>query len=84
MTEAFEKTSNKNEKGIYEQKKKEIIAMMDTLTQMCLEEHGSLVIRTKVETLVTIMVHQKDLTQDLKCKDVNDFDWQKQTRIYWR
>lgn len=32
MTEAFEKTSNKNEKGIYEQKKKEIVNMMDLLT----------------------------------------------------
>jgi dynein heavy chain len=75
MTEAFEKASNKNEKGIYDQKKKEINAMMDVLTQMCLEEHKSTIDRTKIETLVTIMVHQKELTAELKCKDVNDFDW---------
>jgi dynein heavy chain len=24
------------------------------------------------------------LTLELKCKDVNDFDWQKQTRVYWK
>lgn len=57
MTEAFEKASNKNEKGIYDQKKKEVNAMMDILTGMCLEEHKSIIDRTKVETLVTIMVH---------------------------
>lgn len=62
MTEAFEKTSNKNEKGIIDQKKKEIYEMMSILTQMCLEEHTSVVTKTKIETLVTIMVHQKDLT----------------------
>jgi dynein heavy chain len=57
---------------------------MDLLTAMCLEDHGSSVERQKVETMVTIHVHQKDLACELKCKDVNDFDWQKQTRIYWR
>ncbi len=30
------------------------------------------------------MVHQKELTAELKCKDVNEFDWQKQTRVYWK
>jgi hypothetical protein len=31
--------------------------MMTILTQMCLEEHTSVVTKTKIETLVTIMVH---------------------------
>lgn len=44
---------------------------------MCLEEITSIIIRTKIETLITIMVHQKDLTFELKCKDVNEFDWLK-------
>jgi hypothetical protein len=57
MTEAFEKASNKNEKGIYDLKKKEINGMMEILTSMCLEEHKSNIDRVKVETLVTIMVH---------------------------
>lgn len=38
-------------------KKKEIIAIMDTLTGMCLEEYNNPLDRVKVETLVTIHVH---------------------------
>ncbi len=52
----------KNEKNAMEQKRKEVSDMMATLTAMCLEEYSSSVERTKVETLVTIMVHQKDIT----------------------
>lgn len=66
-----------------EAKRKEVSEMMSTLTAMCLEEFTSSVERLKIETLVTIMVHQKDITLELKSKDVNDFEWQKQTRIVW-
>ena len=83
MTEALEKTG-KNEKATMEQKRKDIQVMLETLTQMCLETITSNIERTKIETLVTIHVHQRDLTNDLKVKDVNDFDWQKQTRLYWK
>lgn len=51
--------------------------MMNILTGMCLEEITSAVDRTKIETLVTIMVHQKDITMELKCNNINDFEWQK-------
>lgn len=44
---------------------------------MCLEDIKSKLDRTKVETMVTIQVHQRDLAYEIKCKDVNDFDWQK-------
>lgn len=74
MTEALLKTG-KNEKSAMEARKKEIALMMTKLTNMCLEELSGPIERTKIETLVTIMVHQKDLTFELKCKDVNDFDW---------
>ncbi|CAK0793590.1 unnamed protein product [Prorocentrum cordatum] len=47
--------------------------------------------RTKFETLVTIHVHQKDLFQEVwkkvreqKVKDEHDFEWLKQTRLYWK
>jgi dynein heavy chain len=83
ITEALEKTG-KNERSAMEQKKKEISAIMDLLTSMCLEPITSLIEKTKIETLVTIHVHQKDLTYEMKCKDINDFDWQRQTRLYWR
>jgi len=82
VQEGLERLS-KNEKNAMEAKRKEVSEMMATLTAMCLEEYSSVVERTKVETLVTIMVHQKDITQELKCKDVNDFEWQKQTRMQW-
>ena len=58
-----------------EQKRSEIRDMMNTLSLMCLEPIVSSLDRTKVETLVTIHVHQRDIAQDLKCKDVNDFEW---------
>jgi dynein heavy chain len=49
--------------------------MMLVLSGMCLENIPSTLDRTKVETLVTIHVHQRDIAQELKCKDVNDFEW---------
>jgi len=57
---------------------------MEVLTAMCLEDLGTTLNRTKIETLVTIQVHQRDITMELKSKDENDFEWQKQTRISWK
>lgn len=56
MTEALLRTG-KVEKSVMEQKKKDIAEMMKKLTNMCLEEMTSPIERTKIETLVTIMVH---------------------------
>jgi dynein heavy chain len=57
---------------------------------MCLEDMDKLK-RTKVETLETIHVHQRDLFNKIledakqhKIRDANDFDWTKNTRIYWK
>jgi len=73
-----------------EKKKKDINSIMNELTQMCLEEMNKLK-RTKVETLVTIHVHQRDLffkihedAKQHKIKDGNDFEWTKNTRCAWR
>jgi len=38
-------------------RKKEIIAIMDLLTSMCLDNYSNPLDRVKVETLVTIHVH---------------------------
>jgi dynein heavy chain len=65
-------------------KRNEIKEHMSILSGMCLEDLKGSVERTKVETLVTIQVHQKDIAMELKCKDINDFEWQKQTRIAWK
>eukprot|EP00899_Mesostigma_viride_P009315 jgi/Mesvir1/18385/Mv14266-RA.2 len=42
--------------------------------------------RIKVETLVTVQVHQRDVFHSLllsKTRSQYEFDWQKQTRVYW-
>ena len=46
--------------------------------------------RTKIETLITIQVHQRDVLDGLvkrfkekKLRDAYDFEWQKQLRCYW-
>jgi dynein heavy chain len=59
---------------------------------MCLEDMGANKLkRTKVETIVTIHVHQRDLYGEMqdavkayRVKDANDFDWTKNTRCAWR
>lgn len=49
--------------------------MKTILSNMCLEPYVNDVERVKIETLVTIQVHNDEITKDLKCKDINDFDW---------
>jgi len=85
MNDGLER-ANKGDRGAMEAKKKETLEMMSTLSAMCLEDIKTSVDRTKIETLVTIMVHQKDVTVDnlIKLKDINDFEWQKQTRLLWK
>ena len=61
------------------------------MSSWCLQDLGSAVNRRKIETLVTIHVHQRDVTNELaalarnkKLGDANDFEWLKQARFYWR
>lgn len=58
---------------------------------MCLDDKLTKLQRTKVETLVTIQVYQRDRFDDViswvkgdKIKDEHDFDWLKNTRCYWK
>jgi dynein heavy chain len=64
--------------------------MKDELVDFCLEDLDNLK-RCKIETLVTIHVHQVDvfkiLAEDARAnriKDENDFDWCKNTRVAYR
>mmetsp|Transcript_22862 Transcript_22862/g.57026 ORF Transcript_22862/g.57026 Transcript_22862/m.57026 type:complete len:4419 (+) Transcript_22862:2-13258(+) len=43
--------------------------------------------RRKLETMITVDVHQRDVWEDIvkrKVRDTEDFEWQKQARFYWR
>jgi dynein heavy chain len=81
----------KSDKKIMAEMHKKFVQMLSDLVGVCLTDLGSKMNRTKFETLVTIHVHQKDLFQEVwkkakehKVKDENDFEWLKQTRMYWR
>jgi dynein heavy chain len=67
------------------------LQVLSEMSSWCLQDLGTTVNRKKIETLVTIHVHQRDIAQELaqlvrtkKVKDANDFDWLKQARFYWR
>jgi dynein heavy chain len=84
-------TRMKIDKQIMSQTHKKFVGMLTDLVDICLGTLPSKMIRTKYETLVTIHVHQKDVFQEVwqkqkqgKVKDDQDFEWLKQTRMYWK
>jgi dynein heavy chain len=92
LQEALSKGKKVDKQSDLDKKKKDNDNIMKELTAMCLDESiKSKLIRTKVETLVTIQVYQRDkfdeiimLVKNDKIKDENDFDWLKNTRCYWK
>ncbi|GMH97336.1 hypothetical protein TrST_g8180 [Triparma strigata] len=81
----------KTSKGIMSETNKQQTSILTELSSWCLQDLGSKMNRTKIETLVTIHVHQKDVFSDMtklykerKIQDANDFEWLKQARFYWR
>jgi dynein heavy chain len=88
VTDCLERTRDRGQE--FEKKRKEVAAIMAELTTLCKSALPNKLIRTKIETLVTIHVYQKDCfaeIQDLarahKIKDLNDFEWLRNTRVYW-
>ncbi|ETN06717.1 hypothetical protein PPTG_12758 [Phytophthora nicotianae INRA-310] len=78
-------------KGIMAQTAKKHGTMLSELSSWCLTDLGTKLTRTKVETLITIQVHQRDcflelcrLYKEKKLSDASDFEWLKQARFYWR
>lgn len=64
--------------------------MMTELGKMCLDDLNKLK-RMKIETLVTIHVHQVEIfdfihaeAKQHRIKDTYDFEWAKNTRVKWR
>jgi len=89
--EALVRMSRDKDKAIMGQTHKKFTQMLSDLVAICLTDLKTKMNRTKFETLVTIHVHQKDLFQEVwkkakdhKVKDENDFEWLKQTRMYWK
>ncbi len=65
---------------------KEVERVLNDLTNMTIRNLSPLD-RTKIETLIVIQVHQRDVFKELvnlKVKDPTDFEWQKQARFYWQ
>ena len=66
--------------------------MLQELSSWCLNDLKTKMNRRKIETLVTIHVHQRDVFEDLARLhrsrkgglDAGDFEWLKQARFYWR
>ena len=64
--------------------------VLRTLSGWCLTDLGSKMNRTKVESMVTIHVHSRDVIDDIyklyrnkKISGLDDFEWLKQARFYW-
>ncbi len=67
------------------------VKILQEMSSWCLQDLGTKTNRTKVESLVTIHVHQRDVINDLvtlyrqkRISDANDFEWLKQARFYWQ
>lgn len=81
----------KNNKAVMIDNSRVQLAVLQELSAWCLEDLGSRMNRIKIETLVTVQVHQRDVFADLlrlykerKLTDANDFEWLKQTRFSWQ
>jgi len=79
------------QKNVMKENSQKQLQVLSEMSSWCLQDLGTKVNRKKIETLVTIHVHQRDIAQELaqlvrakKVKDANDFDWLKQARFYWR
>lgn len=81
----------KVKKSIMKETNEKQLAVLQEMSSWCLQDLGSKANRRKIETLVTIHVHQRDVMADLmvlyrtkRINDANDFEWLKQARFYWR
>lgn len=89
--DALTRMARDKDKTVMSAANKKFTQMLTDLVAICLTNLPSKMERTKFETLVTVHVHQKDLLLEVsrkvkegKVKDENDFEWLKQTRLYWK
>ena len=83
----------KVKKNIMHETTKKCLAVLTEICSWCLQDLGSRMNRQKIETLVTIHVHQRDVWGDIAAlykqkkmtsNPLQDFEWLKQSRFYWR
>jgi dynein heavy chain len=80
----------KAKKTIMKDTLKKCADVLRIISSWCLQDLGSKMNRTKIETMVTIQVHQRDCTADInslfknrKITSSDDFEWLKQARFRW-
>ena len=81
------KSSRKDARKIMREAASKATEVVSMQSGWCLEDLGTKMNRIKVETLITIQVHQKDVLDELidaKVYRPDDFDWLKQARFYWQ
>ena len=77
----------KTEKGALPTMVKRQMGIMTELISMTTDESLTKTARKKLETMITVQVHQKDTSGELVTKKIratDDFEWQRQCRFYWR
>ena len=77
----------KAEKGAMSQVYKAQNALLDEMIVMTTRDDLNKIVRRNLETQITVHVHQVEVAQEMvkaKIKALDDFDWQKQCRFYWR
>ncbi|KAG9395874.1 Dynein heavy chain and region D6 of dynein motor [Carpediemonas membranifera] len=78
--------NSKSDKNAMTNASKQNATLLGELVRMTMNEMSKRA-RTGLETLITIQVHQKDITDDLlkrRIRSPADFEWLKQTRFYYR
>merc|ERR1719409_338340 len=75
----------KEQQGTVKEANTKQLHVLQELSSWCLKDLGSKPNRKKIETLVTIHVHQRDIAVEMlqlykskKISDALDFEWQKQ------
>ena len=89
VNECLERTKDRPQ--MFKAKGQEVNGIMNDLSAMCRDNLPNKLVRTKVETLVTIQVYQKELFKRVhddvvasRIRDIGDFDWTKNPRFAWK
>lgn len=82
--DALEKAkTEKSSMQVARKKFEQLLSTLIDITTIDLDKR----MRTNIETLITIHIHQVDIFQALvkqRVRAANDFEWLKQTRFYWK